>query len=282
MGSYWLDGAIPAGAEVVLTNQTGGQLAVLAGYTDSSGAPQLLFDTSPLTSGGTLLKFQLTGNLQQALFGTTGSGALGYNQSNQAALTINPASLVPVQSIYAPWGGPFLAGVPYQLKNQVGKILTFPMGQIDSQGQATITGSTDKVLVLPSLWYFGCQAGQPGLENTEAKGSVLSAYCALNPGATACTGIQTQGWTDLSDCEAGPIYSYCSVNQYCSAACKGPCASNFDDCTYNPNSGFSCQFDPNDLFKGQWWRQPWFIYLCLLVLGLLLLLVLVWYFRRLG
>ena len=276
--SYWLNGPVVSGSQVIITHQEGKDVYPLMMYPGASGVQKLILETQPTKTGASLISFNMTG-LTQAFFNSQGAGALGYDSNGNAAIAINAAALTPSQTNYAPWGGPFLAGVGYLLVNQVSKTVAFDIGHVDDQGMATVSKQTGVVMVIPSTWYFGCSNGKPGYENDTPDGSLESAICALTPGSEQCKGIQTQGWTLLSDCEAGNVYQYCAINKLCGTMCKGPCASNLDSCDYYQDQGYACDFNPNNLFVGQWWRQPWFILVCFLILGLVLILILVMYFR---
>jgi len=286
MSSYFLDGPIVSSSQVVITSQINNVLYTLNSYpgvTGSTGPSTLLILDSNIdntsSDSGTVPIFNVTGSGTQVNFNSVNLGGLGFNADNQALITVGSEPLSPINTTYAPWGSPniLLSGVQYQLQNVSGSSLIFNYGSISDGGTVSIVDTTTSVIILPVQWFFGCQNGNAGFENNDAGNSILSAYCALNSGASTCTQnqVQTQGWTTLGDCENGVTYQYCTVGNFCGQSCKGPCQSSFDDCDYvTTTGGFSCMFDSNNLFVGQWWTQKWFI-ITAIVLGVLLLLFLI-------
>lgn len=283
MTDYFLQGPITTGSQVMLSYIVGKTVYILNTYTAADGTLSLLLDSNISSIAGNVGSvpiFAVTGSSTQIQLQQPGLGGLGYDANGDAQITVNAANLGPLQSSFATWSfnNILLTGVPYQLQNQVGKDITFSYGSSTTNPTTpTIDGTTTQILFLPVTWFFGCQGGQPGFENDDPGQSILGSYCSLNPGATLCSEIQTQGWTTVEECQQGVSYSYCLVGETCgNSNCNGPCSSDLFDCGAS-NGNFSCSFDINNLFMGEWWIAPWFIGVVIIIVILFIILIIVAY-----
>lgn len=286
--SQFLIGPISIGDQVLVVYESSDKkLHALNSYPGPTGTtgpnPLIILDSNvvPLTSQmNSVPVFSVSGDGNNLILQGNNLGGLGFDTNNNAQLTINGSQFNPTQTQFTPWGPPYpvLSGVNYSLVNSNNVPIVFNLGSIDSQGTVTITGTTTTVQFLEVTWFFGCHNGNPGQENVDPGLSLLSAYCALNPSDSTCTGsdVIISGWTNLPDCQDGIRYTYCPNPNDCGISCKGPCSSSFDSCDYDfGNNGFECRFDPNKLFKGNWWEQPWFIATASVAGGLFILLILI-------
>lgn len=158
------------------------------------------------------------------------------------------------QSAFQPWTGSLLTGVQYNMaetKNGSNVGWSFAEGYTGPQ-------NTIKVGVLPTSFFYGCQAKTSNA--ITLTGDVLvMAYCSIsgqllgNPKG-GCTGPKTPAtgaWTNVSDCFDGVSYGYCPVGSTCGTNnCKTTCPVDATNsltqvCQYNPNTDgnatYACQ-----------------------------------------
>ena len=281
--SYIITGPISYGSRVIIIARFGGELYALNSYTDKNNKVQVFLDSNVIPLFGdpsTLPVFLLGGSTPNIQLNSTGIGGLGYDGNNDAILQADGAFLSP-SSTYASWGGnnPLLASIPYSLLTPSNAKVIFNLGD-SSSGTPKMTGTTTDIVFMPIVWYFGCSGSQPGLENSDAGQTIQAAYCGTTNDPSNCTSVQTQGWSTLQGCEEGVVYAYCTSGNYCSKACWGPCQSQYDECTYDPSTGGGiCAFDINDLFSGSWWKSTWFLSTSGILLAIIVLIVLVLYFK---
>jgi len=222
----------------------------------------------------------------------TPSGYFGYKITGnpQVAFADKNSVLAPSisasQSIYAEWGDPtiFLAGANYQFSTIPDSSDTNPIPikfylSVNSDGTADLLNI--QPFIIPLIYYFNCTPGQyPFLQppscqqNNSTQNALLTVFCSLSGSldSTACTN-QVAGWTTPSDASQAHPYNYCPTGtDTCQPNCKAPCDDGYDSCTWvSSSSQFSCTFDPNVLFLGEWWKKSWFI-ATMVIIGLLFII----------
>ena len=137
--------------------------------------------------------------------------------------------------------------------------------------------------LIPVVYYFNCTAAQyPYLEppqchmNQSAQTAINTVFCGLtNKLGTKVCPNEVAGWTTPNDALQSHSYNYCPVDQpTCQPNCKAPCSDGYDSCNWDPTqSQFSCTFDPNVLFQGEWWKKPWFIGLVIILFLILVIVI---------
>jgi hypothetical protein len=289
MALFFPEGPINVGDKVVMGWWSGKDLYVL---TDISGIKNNPYPTNyilenaiqvgsdgsvtvPDTVKGRLNIFQVGGT--QSDFTLTevfpGVGWLGITTTPTAIyFNKNPnvsTSFSATQADYYDWGGPtvFLAGAAYTVTRSGSKdiVNTYLLNNDKKK-----TASLVKIgpIFIPVVFYNGCtNTGEPfGIgatcqQTTDPYNAILDAYCGLTnqTGVGPCQGTPGAAWTTTQDAIDGVPYVYCpaSVNA-CQPNCKAPCPNGYDYCQWT-GSNFECKFNPNDLFNGEWWKQPWFI-----------------------
>lgn len=283
--AYFLVGPINSGDTVALSHQGGTALYILNTYKDDQGNTQIFFDsnvTGILTDqAATVPTFSLTGsgnsvNLQGP------DGGLSWDADFNAGLAIIGQTFNQIQNTYQPWSPPALSltGVSYEAMTPDNHPILFKLGAMGATGPVFTGDTTSEILYLPMTWFFGC-SGNNCQSNSSIDGTILSNYCSITNDPTNCNGVQTSGFTQLSDAVVGVRYQYCALGTNCSSNCNGPCTSSLDDCEFNSSNGqFACTFDPNNIVKPGFWEQPWFIITVIVFVVLIIILLIVLFLRK--
>jgi len=87
--------------------------------------------------------------------------------------------------------------------------------------------------------------------------------------------ISSQGWINKEDCKQQVDYIICSINNYCSTSCKGPCLNKNSECKWI-NEQFSCG---GNLFFS-WWYSITFIVILLIFILIIVVGIIISFFRH--
>jgi len=169
------------------------------------------------------------------------------------------------QPLYNPWDPPtlFLASVIYTLSNvtvQTLKIQNIP---------------ANNIIILPSLWYYGCSVdGNFNIINN-AKASAINFFCSISF-KSYCPSVLKPAWTTQKDCIDGMVYNYCTVEKnwnYCGTDnCNGPCLQSGTFCNFNSDNTFTC-ISTNKYAAGPFWKTPWFLGTVIGLAGIIFFLI---------
>ena len=280
--SYYLLGPIKVGEEFILTyicKNIAYFLTLVKGEKDDPDF--FIFD--PRATGTTstiidplVMKVISTGSNKYGITYTDFSNTLQYmtggikiNNKVHAGSTTKSTGLIFSQTTAAPWPGiPFLAGIGYTINTISGQTIFFNsyIAKDGSNGVATsiemktvkkgtkpvICPVLDSFIPIPIKWFERGSCGQ----TTDLKS-------VINNEILWAAGNNTQfkdGFTDITDCQAGVNYTYCPPGKVCSVSCKGPCPSSTEKdvgCFFDSSiKGFKCEIPPVDV---PWYQQPWFI-----------------------
>lgn len=282
--SYILEKAIVINEGIVgVQDDVASRVAVFTCAGESSSFT--LSEISPAPNGA-LSYSQLTTshNLDEESIDVSLSLELYANRS------ILPPKLSVSQSYIYQWPSPsvFLAGVAYTLSTTTSSPSAIKFYKKTSPSTDTLISATP--IFIPVTYYNTCtQTTQfpPTYScrtSTSVINTILVAYCSLSrKGSTpVCAGVDPVGWTTITDAVQNYGYSYCPTDTtVCSTGCKAPCSNDYDTCTWT-GTEFSCNFNPNQLFSGEWWKSWWFIggLIVLFFLVALFIIVLVYATRK--
>lgn len=97
----------------------------------------------------------------------------------------------------------------------------------------------------------------------------ISGGFATNPTACAASILDSDFYSNLSDCTNGIWYNYCSKGKDCSANCRGACSTNGLSCFYDGSvPGFKCEEQAPQ--EKPFYEQEWF---WALIIGLVVLIL---------
>lgn len=266
--NYFLEGPINSGDSFVVTTISAGILYVLDTFNPpSSSAVDYYWNVNYAQNGelsSTIPVFTASGTPGSfTITDTINGGGFAASTGNIIVNGGLPSSLGST-STYANWNTPvlFLAGAGYTLSYN-GNVVNFLTSTVGTSNIPAVN-----IVFLPVVWYNTCTGGSTGTynqSNTPA-GSITSWTCVNAPTADICSGADyaTGGWTNLTDCQNGLDYQYCTGGQTCGdSSCRGPCSRVYDECVLVPGStsnDYHCVINYNNYLEDtQWWKSPWFI-----------------------
>lgn len=213
-------------------------------------------------------------------------GYLGF-KSDGVTITnvLSPVSMKFTQSKFSNWYSPdlFLSSVPYSIFNSNGKL-----ANIYLSSSINTTVPANNIIILPVTWYSNCSPESYDIIN-DPLNSVLNWFCNIDNSISLCqnASIIKSGWTNITDCNHGIFYNYCSLNQYCGdSGCNGPCRNSYDDCIFlKVLNNFTCVLDPKKFFtETKWWLNPYFLgivgTIVIIIIGIIIILIIIVYKLR--
>lgn len=169
----------------------------------------------------------------------------------------------------ASWRSPVVAlsNVQYSLQNSTNNISLILNGPsfTDGNNNPTSTTPAGSLYIIPINWFANCSGGKSDIVST-AFGAASNWYCNIDSTDGFCilgNIIGSQGWTQLTDCESGLVYPYCTVDETCGTqGCRGICSQPYLNCQIigsNP-AQVGCKFDLAAYVEDPAiWRSPLFI-----------------------
>lgn len=280
-------GAINAGDPFLMLMITPGTVSVLTSFTTSGGGIGYygnVFDNCTLDLTPPPIVFEASGTWGTALIrDTINSVNLDYTSADVLGSSVLGQNIT-LTSQFSQWPSPaiMVSGGPYTLKSASGATLNIRVDfNTGTNPEDFPTIPATSVFFVPVVWYYGCSSTTQRTVNTAAQS--LTSYCCSIFSDPICTSqVPTEGWTAVSDCQAGVQYNYCLGGTQCgNSNCKAACPSSDDDCVYSASSGlFVCTFDINNFFQGKWYLQTWFLVLVGTVFVALLILIIVFFLSR--
>lgn len=182
------------------------------------------------------------------------------------------------QTKYANWWRPnsLLSAVAYTFYNNSGTVAQVLTEIPDNNGEAQ-TIRADNLIMLPTLWYYGCTSSGKYSYIPSVLDSVVNWFCLVNGNkeSNPCKVYSATGWTTQDDCFDGLLYPYCPKDILCgNEGCKGPCSKISNVCTFNEPANFTCKFNAEQYFsETEWWKSPIFIAGVIALIGGILVLL---------
>lgn len=298
--SYYLLGPIKVGEEFILTFGHQNIAYFLTLVKGENGATDdFIFDPRATGNSSTIIdplvmKVISTGSNKYGITYTDFSGTLQYirglkiNNEVFAESTTKSTGLIFHQTTAAPWPGiPFLTGIGYSINTISNQPILFGSYTATNVGSVT-NGVATTILMKGNVPVTDCLSS--GFRPVPTKwlergscGQTIGLKSVINNEILWAAGNNTQfkdGFTDITDCQAGVKYTYCPPGKDCSLSCKGPCPTSSEKdvgCFFDSSiKGFKCEIKPVDV---PWYQQPWFI-IGGSLFGLLFIIIIIFLFFR--